>query len=225
LYGVYPSNQISPYHSPELFEATRTSLVARGDESTGWSMGWKVNLWARLLDGDHAYKLITDQLKPVSRNGRRMSGGTYPNLFDAHPPFQIDGNFGCTAGIAEMLMQSQHGAIHLLPALPSKWNNGSISGLLARGGFEVDIKWQNGLVQNAVVRSKLGGNCRIRSYVPLSGEGLKETSGDNSNPFYAIPEIKTPRVNTEELKLPELKKVYEYDLETAAGQEIQLQKI
>lgn len=225
LYGLYPSNQISPYHSPELFEAARTSLVARGDESTGWSMGWKVNLWARLLDGDHAYKLITDQLKPVSRNGRRMSGGTYPNLFDAHPPFQIDGNFGCTAGIAEMLMQSQHGAIHLLPALPIKWDKGSVSGLLARGGFEVDLKWESGEVKNAVVRSKLGGNCRIRSYVPLSGDGLIEASGDNSNPFYAIPEIKTPRVNTEEVKLPELKKVYEYDLETAAGQEIQLQKI
>jgi len=225
LYGLYPSNQISPYHSPELFEATRTSLVARGDESTGWSMGWKVNLWARLLDGGHAYKLITDQLKPVERSGRRMSGGTYPNLFDAHPPFQIDGNFGCTAGIAEMLMQSQHGAIHLLPALPSKWDKGSVNGLQARGGFEVDIKWESGEVQTAVVRSKLGGNCRIRSYVPLRGEGLNEADGNNPNSFYGIPEIKAPKVNAEEVKLPELKKVYEYDMETIAGQEIQLQKL
>ncbi|WP_319501377.1 glycoside hydrolase family 95 protein [uncultured Draconibacterium sp.] len=225
LYGLYPSNQISPYHSPELFEAARTSLVARGDESTGWSMGWKVNLWARLLDGDHAYKLITDQLKPVARSGRRMSGGTYPNLFDAHPPFQIDGNFGCTAGIAEMLMQSQHGAIQLLPALPSKWSKGSVSGLVARGGFEVDIKWEGGEVQTAVVRSKLGGICRIRSYVPLAGDGLKEASGENPNPFYTIPKIKEPKVNTAEVKLPELKKVYEYDLETIAGQETLLMKL
>ena len=178
-----------------------------------------------MLDGDHAYKLITDQLKPVARSGRRMSGGTYPNLFDAHPPFQIDGNFGCTAGIAEMLMQSQHGAIHLLPALPSKWSKGSVSGLVARGGFEVDIKWESGEVQTAVVRSKLGGNCRIRSYVPLTGDGLKEAVGENTNPFYSIPKIKSPKVNTEDVKLPELRKVYEYDFETIAGEEILLLKL
>ncbi|MGD0340882.1 MAG: glycoside hydrolase family 95 protein [Bacteroidales bacterium] len=225
LYGLFPSNQISPYRTPELFSAARTSLTARGDESTGWSMGWKVNLWAHLLDGNHAFKLITDQLKPAAQSERRQSGGTYPNLFDAHPPFQIDGNFGCTSGIAEMLLQSHDGAIHLLPALPDAWKNGNVKGLKARGGFEVDIQWENGELIKATLKSSIGGNCRIRSYCQLEGKGLKEAKGQNMNPLFCVSETKAPLIHS---KMPPsslaLKKVYEYDLATKKGDVIELKK-
>lgn len=218
LYGLHPSNQISPYHAPELFEAAKTSLLARGDESTGWSMGWKVNFWARLLDGNHALELIKDQLSPAKQlQGEK--GGTYPNLFDAHPPFQIDGNFGCTAGIAEMLLQSHDGALHLLPALPDAWHEGKITGLKARGGFEVDVKWSDNQPSEISIQSEIGGNCRIRSYYPLSGKGLKKAKGSNANPFYQTPDIKAPLISDEaELEGLSLKKVYEYDLATKPGE-------
>ena len=191
LYGLYPSDQISPYRTPELWQAARTSLTARGDVSTGWSMGWKVCSWARLLDGEHAYKLIKDQLTLTADTFLifgtvKQHGGTYPNMFDAHPPFQIDGNFGCTAGIAEMLMQShdftpQAGGrssdsfIHLLPALPSVWKDGSVKGLVARGGYVIDMEWKDGRLHRAVIHSKSNGTCRIRSNTPIKGKGLKRT--------------------------------------------------
>lgn len=216
LYGLFPSNQISAFRTPELFDAARTSLIARGDPSTGWSMGWKVCLWARLLDGDHAYKLITDQLTLV-REQPKM-GGTYPNLFDAHPPFQIDGNFGCTAGIVEMLMQSHDGFVHLLPALPSVWPDGELKGIVARGGFELDIRWEKGEVKELKVLSRYGGNLRLKSHNALQTAGMSAAKGDNPNKLFGVPQVPAPLINAAAKPNPVVTRdFYLYDLPTEAG--------
>ncbi len=172
LYGLYPGNEISVEHTPELAEAARKSLEARGDQSTGWSMAWKINFWARLHDGDHAYKLVGDLLRPCvdERTGEVKGGGSYPNLFCAHPPFQIDGNLGGTAGIAEMLIQSQTGLIEFLPALPSAWKNGSFGGLRVRDGGVVSAKWMDGSLTEACLKAEVPGTFRIK--LPARSENL-----------------------------------------------------
>ena len=220
LYGLFPSAQISPFRNPKLSAAAKNTLEQRGDVSTGWSMGWKVNWWAKLLDGNHAYRLIQKQLTPA---GTQEGGGTYNNLFDAHPPFQIDGNFGCTSGITEMLMQTADGSVFLLPALPDAWPSGTINGLRARGGFEIlRMHWEQGKLKSLVIKSKLGGNLRIRvpNEMKLVGDGdFKKAGGENRNSFFWYEQPKEPIISEKAvLSVPELKSTLLYDLSTLPGQ-------
>ncbi|WP_427874364.1 glycosyl hydrolase family 95 catalytic domain-containing protein [Flavobacterium sp. MMS24-S5] len=178
LYALHPANLISPLKTPELADAAKKTLELRGDDGTGWSLAWKVNMWARLLDGSHAYKLFKNQLRLTKDNDPKYKrqGGCYPNLFDAHPPFQIDGNFAGTAGVIEMLLQSQNKEIHLLPALPDAWTDGEIKGIKAKGNFSVDIKWNNGKMSQAKILANKGGTCTIRSAEPFIVEKLNVKS-------------------------------------------------
>jgi alpha-L-fucosidase 2 len=221
LFGLYPGNQISPRRTPELAAAAKQSLIHRGDVSTGWSMAWKINWWSRLEDGDHAYEILKAGLNYIDpKSNSNKSGGIYPNLFDACPPFQIDGNFGGTAGITEMLLQSYDGLISLLPALPSAWPKGEISGIRARGGFQIIMNWNKAQLTKAIIYSELGGNCRLRTFVPVKVVEVtsKQAKGNNPNAFYQLaPEAGVVKGNKNPLLTFSLKKEYIIDFETVKG--------
>ncbi len=185
LYALHPAHEISPLTTTALANAARRTLELRGDDGTGWSLAWKVNMWARLLDGDHAYALFKNLLRLTREqdNPYAGKGGAYPNLFDAHPPFQIDGNFAGTAGVIEMLLQSQNNEIHLLPALPSAWKSGRVTGLVARGNVVVDINWTEGKLEKATITARKGGKVALRTNQPAAIKSLGLMSEKSSTGY------------------------------------------
>jgi alpha-L-fucosidase 2 len=223
LYGLFPGNQVSLDHTPALAAAARQTLIFRGDLSTGWSMAWKANWWARLQDGNHAWSILKKGLtyiSPADKISGNGGGGAYPNLFDAHPPFQIDGNFGASAALVEMLLQSHEGYLHLLPALPDAWAEGRISGIKGRGNFTVTIEWKNKQLQRAIITARTGGNCRIRSNVPVKvlNTAYHAAKGENTNALmYSIEEPGINDSNNRSSALLRNQKLYIIDFETQKG--------
>jgi alpha-L-fucosidase 2 len=218
LFGLYPGSQITPQFTPALAAAAKQSLLFRGDVSTGWSMAWKVNWWARLRDGNHAYKILSAALTyidPALNKAQMSGGGTYPNLFDAHPPFQIDGNFGATAGITEMLLQSHEGELNLLPALPDAWQEGRVQGIRARGNYTVGIQWAGNKLTKATIYAGTGGICRIRTTIPVTVTGAAQAQQGESNPLLA-PYGGTPFEQDKQASLTALDTVQTYVTELNA---------